>query len=261
MTHYRPLLTLLSLPLLAALLVTGCDPKLTGDPGDGGGDPNPDAVVTPEALAIGNVLALHVDLLRAGIAVAANYDSAGAAAAHIRGVVTNACWSLTEADAGQPVWALRLDSCVDGHGTTYRGGGEFAPVDSLDGFAFFPWGDVDLIRATNEANTDYNHDVNSGSLGFTFERGTSGIDGVQIDKFLRHNVRNETVTFTYQDVHYTGALGAIGEFPDADSIVRVVWDGVGIFDVDFQANGDASYSMQGASYVVDLATGNVSVAQ
>lgn len=256
--HARPLLTLPSLLLLAGLIVTGCDPKLTGDPG---GNPDPNPVVTSEALAVGNVLALHVDLLRAGIVVAANFDSASAPSAHIlRGVVTDACWSLTEADSAQPVWALRLDSCVDGHGTTYRGGGEYAPVDSLDGFAFFPWFDVDLIRATNSANDNYNHDVSSGSLEFTFERGTSGVDGVQIDKFLRHTVRGTIVTFTYQGVHYTGALGSIPEFPDADSVVRVVWDGVGIFDVNFRAGGDATYSMQGGEYSVDLATGNVTIA-
>ena len=255
----RPVLTLLSLPLLAALAVTGCDPKLTGTDGDTGGNPPPAAVVTPEALAVGNVLALHVDLLRAGISVAANYDSASAPQANLRGVVSDACWSLTETDVSLPVWALRLESCVDAHGTTYRGGGEYAPVDSLDGFAFFPYGDIDLIRATNTEDDRYSHDVNSGSLEFSFDRDVSGVVGVQIDKYLRHNVHGETVTFTYQGVHYSGALGSVGDYPDADSSVRVVWDGVGIFDVNFEANGKATYNMQGATYRVDLANGNVSV--
>jgi hypothetical protein len=255
----RPVLTFLSLPLLAVLAVTGCDLKLTGTDGGGDPNPNPNPVVTPEALAVGNILALHVDLLHAGIAVAANYDTAAAPEAWLRGVVSDACWSLTETDAVQPIWALRLDSCVDGHGTTYQGGGEFAPVDTLDGFAFFPWGDVDLIRAINAANDEYNHDVNSGSLEFSFVRGVSGITAVEIDKYLRHNVHGETVTFTYQGVHYTGALGSVPEFPDADSVVRVVWDGVGIFDVNFETGGQATYLLQGTTYRVNLATGDVTI--
>jgi hypothetical protein len=255
--HPHAVLTVLSLSFLAALAVGGCDPKLTGTPDDGG-NPPPATVVTPEAIAIGNILALQVDLLRAGIAVAANFDSA--AAPRPRGVVSDACWSLTETDDQLPVWGLRLDNCVDAHGTTYRGGGEFAPVDTLDGFAFFPWYDVDLLRATNDADDNYNHDVNSGSLEFSFVRDTSGITGVEIDKYLRHNVRGETVTFTYQGVHFSGALASIGQYPDGDSVVRVVWDGVGIFDVNFQSGASARYDMQGGSYVVDLSSGDVSVA-
>ena len=244
------------LPFLAVFALAGCDPKLTdaSDPGDDGRLPDP--VVTPEANAVGNILALHAEILRAGLSVSGPYDTAGA---RLRGVLAEGCWTLTEIDAGLPKWGLSLEGCTDGHGTTYRGGGEFAPVDGLDGFAFFPWYDTDLIRAVNDSNSDYNHDVHSGSLELGFERDLGTVTRVAVSKYIRHNVHNEIVTFTYDGVHYTGTPGSFGEYPDVDSTARVVWDSVGIFDVDFQAGGQANWSMQGATYQVDVDTGDVSV--
>jgi hypothetical protein len=247
------------LAVLAGIALAGCDPKLTAtDGGDLPGDDLPDPVVTPEALAVGNVVALHAELLEAGLSVAAQYDTAQAAAT--RGVLTEGCWALTEDDAQLPTWGLRLDGCTDAHGTEYRGGGQFDRVTDLDGYAFFPWYDVDLLRATNAANDDYNHDIHSGSLELGFARTSGAVTSVHVDKFLRHNVRSEIVTFTYDGVQYTGVPGSFGEYPDAGSVVRVVWDSVGVFDVEFQAGGTALYTIQGVTYHVDLDTGDVTIA-
>ena len=250
------------LPVLAILVVTGCDPKkLTGT--DTGGNTNTtpqNTTVTPEALAVGNILALHVDILRAGLALSAAFDTASAPAATLRGVLSAGCATLTEVDAGLPRWTMTLDGCTDGHGTAYRGTGEFAPIDSLDGFAFLPWFDTDLIRASNDANDDYNHDVHSGSFEIGFVRSSGAVTEADIAKFVRHTVRSDIVTFTYDGVHYTGTPGSFGDYPDSDSVARVVWDSVGIFDVDFLAGGQASYSIAGVTYLVDLSNGDVSVA-
>lgn len=249
------------LPLAVVLLAAGCDPKLTGtdDPGTGGSGETP-ATVTPEALAVGNIIAFHTDLFRAGLSLAAQFDSAAAPGSPLRGVLAEGCITLTEIDAVLPRWSVSVEGCTDGHGTAYRGAGECSPVTDLDGYAFLPWYDVDLIRATNEGNDDYNHDVNSGSFEFGFVRASGAVTAVEVGKYLRHNVRSEVVTFTCVDVVYTGTPGAFGEYPDTGSSMRVVWDSVGIFDVDMQSTGVATYTMQGATYTVNLANGDVSVA-
>lgn len=251
------------LPLAVALLATGCDPKLTGPDDEGGnntgGEETP-ATVTPEAAAVGNILALHADLLRAGLSLAAEFDSAAAPGASPRGVLASGCLTLAELDAVLPRWSVSLEGCTDGHGTTYRGAGEFSPITGLDGYAFLPWYDVDLIRASNDANDDFNHDVHSGSFEFGFTRTGGAVDGVAIGKFVRHNVRNEVVTFTTVEMTYTGTPGSFGEYPDTGSTMRVVWDAVGIFDVTYESTGSASYTMQGATYIVNLGTGDVTVA-
>ncbi|MFN8179351.1 MAG: hypothetical protein U0167_15580 [bacterium] len=251
----------IALSLLAVGALASCDPKkLDGTPTDTGGTTNnPPQTVTPEAIAIGNMLALHTEVLRAGLSVAAQFDTASAAPAP-RGILQSGCFTLSESDSTTPVWGMRLDGCTDAHGTTYRGGGEFAPVDTVDGFAFFPWGEPDIIRASNDTDSDYAHEVSSGTLDFTFTRSAGHVNGVTIDKNLRHTVQNETVTISYDSVHYTGALGSLPDYPDAGSVVGVGWNGVGIFDVTFGAGGHATYTMQGTNFAVDLATGNVTIA-
>lgn len=243
------------LPFFAALALAGCDPKLTGLPDDDGGpiDP-PDPTITAEAKAIGNVLALHAEILRAGVSVAATFDSASPRI-QPRAMLPDGCWALTESSTAPPRWDLRLNGCTDARGTAYTGGGQFDEEPAADGYGFYPWFDVDLLRALNGEDDDYNHDVHSGSLGIGFVRASGAVTAVHVDRFLRHNVHAEIVTFTY-DATYTGAVGSLPEYPDASSTARVVWDSVGIIDVDFQA-GSASYATQGVLYSVSLSTGNI----
>lgn len=245
------------LPFLAVLALAGCDPKLNGPgPGDDDGpDDVPDLTVTPEAQAIGNVIALHAEILRAGVSIAAEFDAA-AVAALPRGIMPAGCWALTEASAAPPQWDFRLDGCIDGHGTEYRGGGQFEEEAATGGYAFYPWYDIDLIRATNSENDNYNHDVHSGTLGFAILRSSGTVTGVGIDRYLRHNVRAEIVTFTY-DATYSGPFGSLPEYPDAGSTVRVVWDSVGVIDVAFAGGATATWPMLGVLYQVALDTGNV----
>jgi hypothetical protein len=242
------------LPCLVALALAGCDPKLTGVPDDDGGPiDDPDPTVTAEARAIGNILALHAEILRAGTSVAAAFDAA--AAVQTRAMLPTGCWALTEASATPAEWHLRLNGCTDSRGTAYTGGGQFEEESGVDGYGFFPWYDVDLLRAVNTEDDNYNHDVHSGSLGLAFTRASGAVTSVHVDRFLRHNVRSEIVTFTY-DATFTGASNSMPEYPDASSTARVVWDSVGIIDVDF-GTGAATYAMQGVLYSVALATGEV----
>jgi hypothetical protein len=247
------------LPLLAVLALAGCDPKLNGPPpgDDDGPDDIPDLTVTPEAQAIGNVIALHAEILRAGASVAAEFDVAPVAGL-ARGIMPAGCWDLTEASAAPPQWDLRLDGCIDGHGTEYRGGGQFEQELENSGFGFDPWYDLDLIRATNTENDNYNHDVHSGTLGFTILRPSGTVTGVGVDRYLRHNVRSEIVTFTYTAT-FTGSLDGLPEYPDAGSTVRVVWDSVGVIDVAFAGGATATWPMQGVLYQVALDTGVTAV--
>jgi hypothetical protein len=240
---------------LSILAVAGCDPKLTGPPTPGGGPTDePDLVVTAEAQAVGNILALHAEILRAGRAVAVDFDSASTATI-ARGIMPEGCWALTEATTPYR-WGLRFDGCIDAHGTEYRGGGQFEGSSEFDGYVFSPWYDVDLLRATNSEDDNYNHDIHSGTLAIEFAREAGVVTAVHLTNFLRHGVRAEIVTFTY-DATFTGAVGSLAEYPDGGSTGRIVWDSVGIFDVAFSGGATATYPMQGITYQVNLATGDV----
>ncbi|GJM43371.1 MAG: hypothetical protein DHS20C21_02130 [Gemmatimonadota bacterium] len=251
----------MTIVLAASAFALGCDPKLTGTEGDGGtGTPTQVTVVTPEALIVGNIVAFHTDLFAAALSVSADYDSSSA----LRAFETD-CVSLepvVTARASTARYELLFDGCVDSHGTTYRGGGQLLVVNDQDGYTFLPLFDTNLIRATNESNDDYNHDLTAGSFEFAFQRdGSDNIVGIRVDKFLRHGVRGDVVTFSYGDVTYSGGIGEHGEYPDNGSVARVVWDGVGLFDVNYSGGPTASYSFGGGSYSVNLSTGDVSIVE
>jgi hypothetical protein len=260
---FRPVLTL---TLAALAFAMGCDPKLmgleslggTGTGTTGSGTP---ATLTPEALIIGNIVAFHTDLFHEALSVSAAFDSASVPLRSIE----SGCASLAQLPGGPGIrYRLLFDGCVDGHGTTYRGGGDLMVVNNQDGYTFLPLFEADLLRAINETDDNYNHTVLSpattaGSFEFAFERDQQGVvTRVHVNQFLRHGVRGDTVTISYSDVAYTGAIGSHPLTPDTGSVARVVWDGVGLFDVEY-AGGAATYSMQGGRYSVNLSTGVVTV--
>lgn len=267
--NVRPSRPLLSCLLVLVALVLGCDPKLigtdTGSDGTGGADTGGSGaptVVTPEALVTGNMIAFETDLISLALSVAADFDSSSAP---FRSFDT-ACATVTSLSPPDPsLYQVAFDGCVDANGTAYRGGGVLRRVNGQDGFTYLPLFDADLLRATNETNDNYNFTTLSpastaGSLVFTFQRdGSNNVTGVEVSNFLRNGVRGDTVTLSFTGVTYSGALGSHGAHPDAGSTVRIVWDGVGLFDVEFQANGMATYTMQGGTYEVDLDTGDVQV--
>ncbi|MBZ0267450.1 hypothetical protein K8I85_04795 [bacterium] len=263
--NVRPLRSLLLCLLVLVPLVSGCDPKLigtdtgTGGSGGTGGTGGTPATVTPEALIVGNMISFHTDLIGASLALSADFDSASTSTRSL----DTACATVTPLSSGG-VYEILFDGCSDAHGTQYRGGGELWVINNQDGFTYLPLFDEDLLRATNETDDNYNYTTLSpattaGSLEFTFERESGVVTAVQVGKFLRHGVRGDTVTLSYADVHYTGGVGSHPARPDAGSVVRVVWDGVGLFDVEFQGNGTATYTMQGGNYEVELSNGDVSV--
>jgi len=260
--NVRPSRSLLPCLLVLVLVVVfGCDPKLIGTEGTGGtgGNETP-ATVTPEALVVGNMVAFHTDLIAAALAMSADFDTASTA---FRSVDTG-CATVTPLSSGG-LYEILFDGCTDAHGTAYQGGGELWVINDQDGFTYLPLFDNNLLRAINETDDNYNYTTLSpastaGSLEFAFERESGVVHAVRVGKFLRHGVRGDTVTLSYSDVLYTGAIGAHPARPDAGSVIRIVWDGVGLFDVEFQSGGTATYTMQGATYEVDLSNGNVSVA-
>jgi hypothetical protein len=218
--------------------------------------------VTPEALVVGNMISFHTDLISTALARAADFDSASVA---LRSFDTG-CATVTALSPPDPsLYKVVFDGCVDSHGTAYRGGGVLRVVNDQDGFTYLPLFDAELLRATNETDDNYNYTTLSpastaGSLEFTFQRNGSGaVTGVTVGKFLRNGVRGDTVTLSYADVTYSGAIGAFPARPDVGSVVRIVWDGVGLFDVEFQSSGMATYTMQGGNYEVTLSTGDVQV--
>jgi len=260
MDRARTWIALISALALGASLV-GCDPKLGAeDTSDNGGDGSDVPVqVSPEALVVGNIVSLHAQILGAALGVSAEYDSASAGSPVPRTFFGSACLTMGTADPLVPVHTLRLDGCSDSNGTTYRGGGEIWPLEGVDGFYFLPYVDAaDLIMASNTENDDFNHTYYSGTLEFAFDRDNGGtVIGVQVSKFLRHSVRNEIVTFSYDSVSYSGGVGSHAAWPANGSVVRVGWDSVGIFDVEFTGAATCTYRILGQDYQCDLDSGTV----
>ena len=171
--------------------------------------------------------------------------------------------TLTTIDPSFPYIDLSLAGCIDAHGTEYRGKALLAPpIDETDGFVLAPYLDAaDVIIATNETNTIYSHTVESGSLLFTFTRGGSGdVSNVEVSKFLRHQIFGTIASFTYLDVRYTGALESLPAWPGAGGEIQAAWDDVGLFTVLFNGSGQASFTLMGVNYSLDLSTGAVSFA-
>ena len=256
-----------TLATVGVLHLAACDPKLTGtedtnDNGDGGNGGGTDPVVTTEALIVGQILTFHAQLLQESVGVAEHFDPnwngfAGRS-------FPSSCATVTEQDAGIPQWTVDFTGCTDASGTVYTGGGLYEPSQLVDGYTFHPSLDDDLIRASNPTNDDYNHTldvIGTGTVGFTFSRDQAqAVSAVTVSEFLRHIVRDEQVTFSFQSVTFTGTIGQFGNWADAGSVVRVVWDGVGLFDAVYGAGGSVNYTMQGANYTVNLADGVVTVA-
>lgn len=257
-----------TLATVGVLHLAACDPKLTGtddtnDPGDGGGGGGgADPVVTAEALIVGGILTFHAQLLQESIAVAEHYDPnwTGFDARSF----PPTCATVTEQDAGIPQWTVDFTGCTDVAGTAYSGGGLYEPSQLVDGYTFLPSLDDNLIRATNPTNDDYNHTldvIGTGTVGFTFSRDQSqAVSAVTVSEFLRHIVRDQQVTFSFQSVTFSGGIGQFGNWADSGSVVRVVWDGVGLFDAVYAGGGTVNYTMQGANYTVNLVDGVVTVA-
>jgi len=260
------LIVLAALALVAGLAVTGCDPKLTGtDPTDDGGpgDP-PDPVVTAEALIVGQIVTLHADMLTNALALAAEFDTASAAAPNPRALFTSQCVNSVETDPNLPQWSMLMSSCVDANGTTVNGGGYLQPLTTVDGYAFFPYLNNDLIRALNGTDNTYNHtidEITPGALEIQFNRTSGAVSSVTVDHFLRHFWRSQQITFSYAaETFYTGAIGSFPAFPDAGSVCRIVWDGIGIFEITYQTGGVALFTLQAVTYQVNLNDGSVIVA-
>lgn len=254
-----------TLATVGVLHLAACDPKLTGiddanDGGDGGTGGGADPVVTAEALVVGGILTFHAQLLEESLAVAEHYDPNWNGLAGRSFPAT--CATVTEQDAGMPQWTIDFTGCTDAAGTAYTGGGRYEPSQLVDGYTFHPSLDDDLIRANNSTNDGYNHTIDAvgtGTVGFTFTRDQSdAVTAVTVSEFLRHIVRDEQVTFSFQSVTFSGAIGQFGTWADSGSIVRVVWNGVGLFDAVY-GDGIVNYTMQGANYTVNLADGAVTV--
>ncbi len=258
-------LALVAVLAAASLVMGGCDPKLiAADDGAGAGTGGNDEVqltVSEEASATGAVIALHMDILRSGLSLAAEFDSVSASPLP-RSIFTTECITLTELDPVEPSWDLSLTGCVDGRGTTYRGGGMFESEAAIDGYTFWPYSDAaDMILAENTGNTSLNHTYEQGTFWYTFNRGAGGVViGVEVANYLRHGLLTEVATFSYDGVEYTGGVGATGEWPNAAGIVHVSWDSVGLFDIEFSGGSTASFTIQGIDYVVNMTTGDVNLA-
>ncbi|MCA9753115.1 MAG: hypothetical protein KC591_13050 [Gemmatimonadetes bacterium] len=249
--------------VLAAAL-TGCDPKLTGtDDNTGNPGDNPTPTVSAEALVVGQMIALHQELMQQALSVANVYEGSGAPAP--RAFFGSDCVTLAEIDSGTPSWSLAMSSCTNQQGTTHDGGGQFEPTSGQDAYTFYPWVDPStMIRAQNASDDNYNHTIEPitpGFLEFHFQRnGTNEVTGMLIDGYLRHVVRGDVVNLSYPEtLSFDGAVGSFGTRPVVNSTGRVTWDGIGIFDFTFTSAGTAQYTMQGNQYQVDLTTGDVSI--
>ena len=249
--------------MFAASLLAACDPKDLDGPG--GDDNNDDGdhlpQVSNEAIAAGQVIALHMDLISHALAAAAQFDTSSASA--LRSIFPSSCITTTTVDASFPYIDLSLNGCVDAHGTEYRGKALLAPpIDETDGFLLAPYFDPeDKIIAVNEANPLYSHTMESGSLLFTFTRGGNGqVSQVEVSNFLRHNIFTTIASFTYLDIRYTGALGSSPQWPGAGGTIQGSWDDVGVFTVEFSGSGQASFTLLGVDYSLNLSTGQVTLA-
>ena len=265
-------LPLMLLVLLGAvgLTIGGCDPQLRagdglddlGGTGDDGG--NAITTVSDEAAATGAVLALHMDIMRAGLSLAADFDTLTVSPLPgPRTIFQTDCLTLAEIDPAEPSFDLSLGGCVDGRGTTYRGGGSFESDGTYDGYSFFPYGDAaEMIIAENSENLIFNHTYKQGTLWFTYDReaGTGQVQGVSVANYIRHILLTQTATFSHDQLMFTGAPGNISEWPTAGAVTHVSWEGVGLYDITYTGGTSATFNLGGVDYVIQLTTGGVTLA-
>lgn len=249
-----------TIALFAVLLGVGCDPKLTGTGGNDDDDNNDDgpSAVTNEAREIGQLVALHLDLLASSLAQADVYDSSSAGTT--RSIFPTTCITVAEIDPVGPELEMSLDTCIDSNGTEYRGRALLAPTVGVDGYTLWPYGDASVkIIATNEANPIYNHTYEQGALSMTFERSGGGVTAVGITGFLRHNVAATPLTLSYVDFEYVGSPGSFAAWPANGGKIQVAWDGIGAFTVECGGSSTATFTLAGVLYALNLSTGAVTL--
>jgi hypothetical protein len=251
----------------AAALTGGCDPKFlngvadnTHEPtgGTGGGGVGGSGIITREAVITGAIVSFHTELMAGALAVAGDHDLGPAPG--IRSFLATDCMTIAVLDAQTPVHQFDLGTCADANGTVYAGRGTFEPpLDASDAFVLYPdYSFEGQIAAANDVDTDLNHSVTSGTLKFSFSRSGSAVAGLVVSNFLRHFIGDTpNVTFSYDDVKFTGGIGEMGPYPDNGEVMHMAWDGIGAFDVTFDGGPNASYRMQGQDYRVSLDTGAV----
>ena len=103
----RPFVPAFLTLVLVGALALGCDPKLTatdGTGGTGGGDGGDDVVqVTPEARAIGAMVATHLQIMKAALSTAAQFDDSASSAPVLRDFFTSDCVTIETLDGVAPV--------------------------------------------------------------------------------------------------------------------------------------------------------------
>ena len=262
MHAYRRSLVLLFSLAACVLAASGCDPKRTGGEDVAGPDPDETpAVVSEEAEAVAAILGLHMDMIKATLAVSADFDTT-IVSPRPRSVFTVDCATVTVVDDVAPAYELSILDCVDHRGTVYRGLVDVADTDGIDGYRFVPDGDqATFIRGTNNTDPRFTHTYDSGDLTLTFARaGTGEVTGVVITRFIRHNIAGGIVTVSYDSVAWDGGHVASDGWPDNDQVVHIAWDGVAVFDITFAGSSTATFTMLGLPYVLNLDNGSVTLA-
>jgi hypothetical protein len=255
----------LLLTTFLAALVAGCDPKLTGVGGDPVDDDDGDGAplqVSAEARLAAAVTMLHVDMIGRSLGVSGDFDGASPAPP-IRSFLTEGCIGLTTIDATTPVHELSIGGCTDPNGSSYFGKAELSPLTAGDGYGLLPYGNAeDIIASSNTATPELNQSWHSGSIQFEFVRdGGGAVTSVNVTNFMRHFMRDVVVTFTYVGMSYSGSPGSHAQWPANGSISRVVWDGIGVFDITFSGGASASFRVSGIDYQLDLTSGAVTAVQ
>jgi hypothetical protein len=247
-----------------AVLAGGCDPKFLNGVADNTHDPLPGGggsgspTITTEAIITGAIVSFHAELMAGALTVAGDHDTGPSP---FRSFLTAGCMNIAVVDAQVPIHSFDLAGCTDANGTVYSGLGELSPAaDSSDAYSLIPDTSFDgTISAANTADPDLTTTVSSGSLKFAFARNGGTVSGITVSNFLRHFIgATPNVSFSY-DVTFTGGIGEVGPYPDNGGVAHVAWDGVGVYDVEFNGGPNATYRMQGQDYEVNLDTGAVQI--
>jgi hypothetical protein len=246
---------------LAALGLSGCDPKLTTGAGPADDDNNDVPLqISPEARLAAAVTMLQLDIIESSLAVSGDFDGTPSP---FRSFLTDGCITLTTLDAQTPVHELSLNGCVDPNGSQYFGKGELSPLTTGDGYAFLPYVNIeDVIAVGNTENPELQHSWHSGSIQFEFVRdGSNVVTSLNVTNFMRHYMHDSVVTFSFVGMSYTGSPGNHSQWPVGGGIIRVAWDGVGVFDVTYSGGSSATFRLAGIDYRIDLTSGTLSIVQ
>jgi hypothetical protein len=262
MNALRILLTMLSTCVLAGAL-TGCDPKLTGTEGEGdgggGGDDGPPQI-TPEVRNVGMMVALHLDIIRASLSKSGDFETIPPASS--RSIFTSDCIEFATRTDGWDVW---LTDCVDGNGTSYRGGGALFPIDTqgFDGYYFWPFGQVeDTIIATNPTTPSYAHVYSQGNLQFLYVRngGSGEVTAVQTTNWIIHRVGDLSASFTW-DAEFSGGIGSHDAYPAPGGTLMISGDYLSPpFEVQFGGSSVGTFNVYGWEFTINLDTGEIQLA-